>query len=382
MGKADLGRSFRQGHGPAVYPLHINRKLKIKVLAGGARLEDYASPLFIAWQLTNVCDCRCLHCLEESGPKAAFPGELNRREIFKILKEIAMARVPYVAFGGGEPLSHPLFFDICEYLSGCGINLKIETNGHCLSAAAARRLAKLSVKAVQVSLDGPCPATHQALRPGADFNKALSAFDHLARYGVRSEAVFVPTRLNIDEIKGAIELAARHKAAAFITGPMMRLGRAACAWNELAPTKKQLAVFKKTIAEQKALYEGGMEIIDYPWNIIQELKFRFRHPQALLLIVPNGLAKLINAMPFACGDLRQDSLISVWEKAKTAWKHPQVARFVKRAVTDHALLAAVNKPVLLHTAVQTVGRLPLPPDPGTSPGAGFYRQFLFRPARQ
>src|SRR5579859_5852108 len=89
--------------------------------------EDLGAPLYVAWQITNECNLACMHCIEESGPGKAFKDELNRDEIFNVLRQMAAAQVPYVSFSGGEPMVHPHFWEMVEYMTGEGVNLKIET---------------------------------------------------------------------------------------------------------------------------------------------------------------------------------------------------------------------------------------------------------------
>ena len=45
--------------------------------------------------------------------------------------------------------------------------------------------------------------------------------------------------------------------------------------------------------------------------------------QALLIVLPNGLVKLINALPFICGDLRRQSLAEIWGNFQRAWQDPR-----------------------------------------------------------
>jgi hypothetical protein len=40
------------------------------------------------------------------------------------------------------------------------------------------------------------------------------------------------------------------------------------------------------------------------------------------------LVKLINALPFICGDLRTNSLTEIWENFQRAWRDARVAQFV------------------------------------------------------
>ena len=95
----------------------------------GRAVEAYRAPLFFAWQHTNRCRARCLACCEESGPDLAWSDELSRDEATAIARAIAGAGVPYVAFGGGEPLGVPHAWELFELLAAAGIALKLETDG-------------------------------------------------------------------------------------------------------------------------------------------------------------------------------------------------------------------------------------------------------------
>jgi MoaA/NifB/PqqE/SkfB family radical SAM enzyme len=131
--------------------------------------EDLGAPLYVAWQITNECNLACLHCIEESGPGKAFADELDETQIFAVLEELMKHEVPYLSFSGGEPMLHPQFFRMVEYVCERGAQLKIETNGHYLSVDNCRRMKALGVKAVQVSLDGASAATFNRMRGARQF---------------------------------------------------------------------------------------------------------------------------------------------------------------------------------------------------------------------
>ena len=78
------------------------------------------APLYVAWQLTNECNLACLHCIEESGPGKAFPDELDEEQVFAVLNQILDEDVPYLSFSGGEPMTHPRFFDLVELACASG----------------------------------------------------------------------------------------------------------------------------------------------------------------------------------------------------------------------------------------------------------------------
>ena len=306
-------------------------------------VEDYRAPLFIAWQLTNRCQARCLACCEESGPALGWADELSAGQAISLARRIANAGVPYVAFGGGEPLGVPHAWDLFEALASAGTAIKLETDGRFIDDAAADRLAALPVQCVQISVDGASAATHERVRPGGDFQAAVSAIDRLARRGRPAQLVFVPTRHNLGEMKAVYDLAAGLGCEAFVTGPLMRLGRAARDWERLAPSQ---ADWSDAVAELRAHAEArprDMALSIYPWDIMTELTTRLASPQAMLLVVPNGLVKLLNALPFAVADLRRDSLAVAWNAYRSAWRSGAVRTFIERCASDPRLLLHANE---------------------------------------
>jgi len=85
-----------------------------------------------------------------------------------------------------------------------------------------------------------------------------------------------------------------------------------------------------------------MKVFCYPHDVIDELKYRLTSPSADLLVLPNGKVKLINSLPFICGDLKKQSLSQIWENYKKAWKNSEVIEFTKDVIADPNLLAQAN----------------------------------------
>jgi hypothetical protein len=73
------------------------------------------------------------------------------------------------------------------------------------------------------------------------------------------------------------------------------------------------------------------------------METRLVSPQAMLLVVPNGKVKLLNALPFAPADLRRDSLEDAWNAYRKAWRTPAVRDFVGRCRTEPTLLRHANE---------------------------------------
>jgi MoaA/NifB/PqqE/SkfB family radical SAM enzyme len=304
---------------------------------------DLGAPLYVAWQVTNECNLACLHCIEESGPGKAFKDELNEDQIFDILRQFMDEEIPYVSFSGGEPMVHPLFFKMVEYVCARDGELKIETNGHYLTPENCERLKTLGVKAVQVSLDGATRATFNRMRILGDFDKAAEGVRNLRAAGVPIEINYSPTCFNVHEIGTAVDLAYELGAYSFYTGRTMYTGNAVKAWHKLALTEEQYQEFFATLHRKTEEYRGRMRVHFHEMGLLEELRYRLHHPAALLIVLPNGLVKLINALPFICGDLRRQTLAEIWANFQRAWQDPRVAEFIDDLSRDPGKTSALHQ---------------------------------------
>lgn len=302
--------------------------------AEAAQSEELAAPLYVAWQITNECNLACLHCIEESGPGKAFKDELGREEVLGVIDQLMEHEVPYLSFSGGEPMLHPHFYEMVERVTARGSQLKIETNGHYLTPEDCARLKDLGVKAVQVSLDGATSATFGRMRVRGEFDKTVQGIRNLAAAGVPIEVNFSPAAFNIHEGARIVDFAHELGAFSFYSGKTMFTGNAVKAWRHLAVTDAQYEEYFRTLHAKQQEYKGRMRVSFHEAGLLDELRYRLHHPAALLIVLPNGLVKLINALPFICGDLRRESLPQVWANFRRAWHDPRVAQFIDELAVD------------------------------------------------
>ena len=86
-----------------------------------------------------------------------------------------------------------------------------------------------------------------------------------------------------------------------------------------------------------------MRVHFHEMGLLEELRYRLQHPAALLIVLPNGLVKLINALPFVCGDLRRQSLREIWGHFQRAWQDPRVAQFIDDLASDPGRTATLHQ---------------------------------------
>lgn len=322
----------------------IENELRVSAdrpLLRGDIFSDYSAPLFIAWQLNSACNLNCLHCCEEAGH--SLPDELNSQEIMDLCRQMVALKIPYVAISGGEPLLHPDFVAISEFLRQHGISLKVETNGVYIDKQMAQWFGRWGFRSVQVSVDGLKPETFQKLRLGGDWQKTIEACQYLVAAGVTTEIVFVPTKFNIHETGALIDFAYELGIYGFYTGKIMRIGRAAQNWEKLCPSATEYEEFFQVLKAKQAQYAGKMKVYYYPYDVLEELKYRLAYPSASLLVIPNGKVKIIGPLPFICGDLRKHTLLEIWRRYQQAWQRPDVRTFTQKVINDPRLLQESNR---------------------------------------
>lgn len=305
-----------------------------------ARIDSLCAPLLVTWQLTRDCDLACLHCCTDSAPGRKLPDELTRDEALNLAGDIIASGVPYVMLCGGEPLVCGHFFEVADKLGAAGIDLKIETNGQRFDAAAARRLAKLPVRSVQVSLDADTQETYARQRPGGVLARAHEACRAARDAGLPLEITFAPTRINIHEAGAVLERARSFGAFRFNTGRLMRVGTAARHWARVAPDESQYGEFRALLAQQGA--RAGIEVCDEPFSMADGLRRAAAQPPATLLVLPNGWVKVAAALPHICADLRRVPLATAWRSYRSAWRDATIGLAVRDAIDDESRQGEAN----------------------------------------
>lgn len=172
--------------------------------------ELFSAPLTFNWTLSYRCNFVCAHCYSRDEVCA----ELSTADLKRIVDVLAAKQVPFINFGGGEPLIREDLYEIAAYATARGLSVSMNSNGWLLDAAAAARLQAAGFKSVGISIDSADPALHDDFRnmPGA-FPRAVAALEHLRAAGVRSTMSAVISRINYQAFRELLALARAHGVA-------------------------------------------------------------------------------------------------------------------------------------------------------------------------
>jgi mycofactocin radical SAM maturase len=211
-----------------------------------------SAPVNVTWEMTYKCNLSCIHCLSDSGRKKE--GELTTAQCRRVIDELAEMKVFQFNIGGGEPFMRPDFLDLMDYAHDKGIVTCISTNGTLIDEETARRLDNKLVY-IQVSLDGPTPASNDPIRGQGSFNKVLSALEHLRNRDIEVSINTVLTKLSFPELDKLTTLAAAYNAKLRVSR-FRPSGRGKDSWSRLNVDKEQMVAFSKWLSRHLKVSTG------------------------------------------------------------------------------------------------------------------------------
>ncbi|MBM3245431.1 MAG: radical SAM protein, partial [Candidatus Omnitrophica bacterium] len=159
-----------------------------------------ASPLAVAWSLTNKCNLNCIYC----GHHALDPGpELKTTEIFSIIDDLKLLGTKMISFTGGEPLLREDIKEIVDYTYKSGIRAGINTNGVLFKE---KIEALNNLRSINFSLDGP-EEINDFLRGKGVFKKVIESIKIALEKGMRVSIVTVLNKYNLSCVDYLVGLA-------------------------------------------------------------------------------------------------------------------------------------------------------------------------------
>lgn len=274
-------------------------------------------PFTIGWGITNRCNFNCNHCNMDSGK--AYDDELTFIEACKLIDEFAKFNVKNICFTGGEPFSRSDFLDICEYAIKRGIYVCVTSNGSLITEEMANNhLYKFQL--IRISIDGVDASQHDSFRnkKGA-YDKAMSSINMLLKSGCNVGVVTCVSKLNFPRIE---EIAAKISSMGVNKWFLPLLSPSGRGQNlrDLSLEPLEVKEFILKISSFKERY--GLQIgVDIPYAVLlNEIEFTNKSfvygncaaGYTQVMIFPNGDISPCFAMKIKCGNVRIDSLSSVW----------------------------------------------------------------------
>jgi radical SAM protein with 4Fe4S-binding SPASM domain len=136
------------------------------------KVEGFARPYVVSWNLTYRCNLACEHCYLDAGPTPlvgtenfADRSELGTEECFKVIEDIAAFAPECVTIlTGGEPLLRRDILEIVRRAAERGLWVVVGTNGVSITENLARRLSEAGARGLSLSLDALDADRHDRFR--------------------------------------------------------------------------------------------------------------------------------------------------------------------------------------------------------------------------
>ncbi len=174
--------------------LLTDRKMEDKAGAEALHKSPVPSLRTILVHITNYCNLDCIHCYVDKSQRLEMKTEI----FYDLVKQFDELQGLKILISGGEPLTHPKFFEIMEQIKKVKIRKVLLTNGILLNDEKIKRLKGL-VQEVQISLDGT--QSHNQFRKMKNaFNQALKNIQILKNNDFPVSISTMIHRKNLDEL--------------------------------------------------------------------------------------------------------------------------------------------------------------------------------------
>jgi len=152
----------------------------------------------IAIELTAYCNQKCTYCYnpwrEDNGDSLdETSGEQLLARCDKLLRAF---EIDHVTITGGEPFSRTVLWPLLDRFAEADVGVQIISNGGLVTQRVAGRLAPYGVRYVQITLNGPEAALHEAHVGEGHFDKTIRGIEALREAGVPVVGCVVVTRKN------------------------------------------------------------------------------------------------------------------------------------------------------------------------------------------
>ena len=277
-------------------------------------------PSNAVWEITFLCNMRCLHCGTSAGEKRE--DELTTEEALKLIDDLAELGCEFLTLSGGEPLLRKDWRELAGRLKERKIKLGLVTNGWCVNQRVVSDFKEIGFGMVGVSFDGT-QKTHDMIRrtPGS-YEKAYQALRLIKESDQNVCALTQVSRLNLEELEDIYQDLLRIKIPLWriqmttFTGRMCEMRDGTMGPEDMPELARKILKIRN---ENKIRIDVG-ENIGYYGELGQELWMGYPYLGCyagcrVIGIESNGNIKGCLSMPEECveGNIRKRALKDIWE---------------------------------------------------------------------
>jgi radical SAM protein with 4Fe4S-binding SPASM domain len=181
-------------------------------------------PKIAVWELTLLCDHRCLHC----GPRAGFArgDELTTDEALRLVAELAELGVGEVALIGGEAYLRDDFLLVLRAIRDHGMTASMVTGGWGLTPERCAAAREAGLMVLSVSIDGLEHSHDRVRNKSGSWRRAFAAVANARAAGIKVGANTQINAHTVVEMPALLEELARAGIIAWQIQPTLAHGNA------------------------------------------------------------------------------------------------------------------------------------------------------------
>jgi radical SAM protein with 4Fe4S-binding SPASM domain len=292
-------------------------------------------PFMVSYSITTKCNLKCKHCYSGSVDEAA-PDELSTEEAFRLIDELSSWGVGLLIIDGGEPLCREDMLDVVKHASSKGLRTTIGSNGTLIDEDTARRMLDAGVMAVAISVDGADAKTHDTLR-GVDgaFEQTLKGVEACRNARLPFQFNTVIRKDTLSQLEDLLRMAVDQgaDAAEFFDLVAAGMARDECREQVLSNDERRRAMEWLAEAQEDCpilirvpgcpmypllLQKKQIKPKHFPPEMLRRVPYYSRGcaagmPMGSVMVQCNGEVNPCMLLQENLGNVREQSLISIWE---------------------------------------------------------------------
>lgn len=216
----------------------------------------------VLWEITNRCNYACKYCIFSSG-KENLKEELSFLECIKTIDDLWSHNFKYLKITGGEPFLRDDLVEIINYAIKKGMKVDVSTNASMITLEQAKKLSKLKLEMIHVSLDGDTKEVHEKVRGDSTYERTITGIQNLKESHQYIRIGTVLYKENQNRILEMIKQAFNLKVSEIIFSIMEPVGRMK-GDNSYVITRSLNEIEEEILKYQKE-YQNKLKI-SYNWS--------------------------------------------------------------------------------------------------------------------
>lgn len=279
-----------------------------------ARFAEEHKLFSMTFELTYRCVERCIHCYIDDAPKFCAADELTTDEYKDILRQARELGCVQILLTGGEVLLRTDLCDIVEAAVKLGLIVNVYTTGVGMTDEVFDRLCAAKVNGISVSLYSGVASEHDKITGvKGSFDKTLKAALMFKSRGVNTFIKCVAMKQNFDSLESLYELGKRLNLYVTVVARVISGHDGKCAADYALDS---FELYKKFFELQARYTEADTSAFN---EYSRDRMLDGRSCGAgfnSLSVDPFGNVKACLSFPEAFGSVREDSLETLWQRAR------------------------------------------------------------------